>query len=588
MEIFGAYRIEAEIGAGGMGRVFRAVHVDLARTVALKVLLTGAGAGSEAERRFEREARVAMTLRHASLVSVFDAGVVDGQRYIAMELIDGTPLHHLIARDGALAPARAARLAREVAEGLAYLHAHGIVHRDVKPSNVMVERSGRARLLDFGLALPFDATRMTEAGVVVGTPRYCAPEVLHGEDHTPASDVFGLGRMLDEMLPAERDGALADLVRKLTQPDPARRQLSSAKVVQLLAELESTPAARTAMLAVAPRPRTRVAAVAAAALLGAVLLTVLVATRRIRPQPPAPPPAASPSPPGRPDPLRVQIFVQKLLELRRAVPELAELRRRWNAELSLEIATGRPSIRTLTREVFQSMKRIDAELQEVLAEADQGRLEDLDPAHAEVLVNLRGLEGYVFLWSSRWRDPEDPGIAGRRRWRAPLTVEALIAGDHLVAADLTAIRPTLEIARRVARLGGERIRSTPGAYIAGIMHVAGAASMVAADASRNESTAWMSEVALAAARAFDAFNDALVPAAAAPATDAGVWLDRLVVRTWLWGFRGLPQRAGAVLRGPDRLPFTRDGLLADYRELEALVPADYRKSVASLRDALAR
>ena len=207
--LVGPYHVVSQLGAGGMGEVYRARDPRLAREVALKVIRRVLSVGPDAEDdtldRLLREAVLASALNHPNIVTIYETGVVDTDRYVAMELIEGRTLRQ-VAKDG-LAVSRALGIARQVAEALAVAHAAQIVHRDIKPDNVMVRPDGYVKLLDFGLAKmqPEIVTvgqtgPTTEAGVLLGTIGYMAPEQARGEIVTQEADVFALGVMMYELV----------------------------------------------------------------------------------------------------------------------------------------------------------------------------------------------------------------------------------------------------------------------------------------------------------------------------------------------------------------------------------------------------
>jgi YVTN family beta-propeller protein len=204
----GSYRIEAVLGQGGMGVVYRAADLRLGRMVALK-LLTRDGAGdARMRRRFLTESRLAAAIGHAGIVPVYEAGEIDGHLFIAMRYVEGVDLAALLRREGALEPERAVDLVAQVADALDVAHAHGLLHRDVKPSNVLIAREGsveHAYLADFGLVKEVETrTEATASDGLVGTVGYMAPERIRGEAVDHRSDLYSLGCVLFECLTGER------------------------------------------------------------------------------------------------------------------------------------------------------------------------------------------------------------------------------------------------------------------------------------------------------------------------------------------------------------------------------------------------
>jgi serine/threonine-protein kinase len=196
------YRVEALLGRGGMGVVYRAWHLRLGRAVALKMLLAGPGARSEELQRFQRETEAVASLRHANIVQVYDAGDVDGRPYFTMELIEGANLAEQV--QGAPQPAgQAAALVATLADAIQAAHQGGIVHRDLKPGNVLLTGDGTPKVSDFGLARRLEGGGgLTLSGTPVGTPSYMAPEQARGDRRAigPATDVYALGAILYELL----------------------------------------------------------------------------------------------------------------------------------------------------------------------------------------------------------------------------------------------------------------------------------------------------------------------------------------------------------------------------------------------------
>ena len=188
--------------------------VDLDRPVALKRLAENLSRDEELRRRFLREARLAARLSHPNVVRVFDVGEDDGRPFIAMEYVEGETLADLLARRGPLPVAEAATLGVQICAGLAAAHAAGLVHRDVKPQNLLLGTDGVLKLGDFGIAVGYEGTRLTLAGTVLGTVGYLAPEQARGEEVTAAADIYAVGAVLYELLtgePALTAGSLAEL-----------------------------------------------------------------------------------------------------------------------------------------------------------------------------------------------------------------------------------------------------------------------------------------------------------------------------------------------------------------------------------------
>jgi serine/threonine-protein kinase len=196
----GPYRIEALLGEGGMGQVFRATRQPDGAVVALKVVKAALAGDAELTRRFQRETKAAATVQHRHLIGVLDAGEDDGRHYIAMPLVSGRTLDARIEAEGPLPIADAIQLTCEVAAGLDALHGAGVVHRDIKPSNIMLDESGMAALTDFGLAKGERFSTITRTGQVLGTLDYMAPELIRGDDPGPPSDIYALGCVVFQCL----------------------------------------------------------------------------------------------------------------------------------------------------------------------------------------------------------------------------------------------------------------------------------------------------------------------------------------------------------------------------------------------------
>ncbi|MEE4540483.1 protein kinase [Streptomyces sp. V4-01] len=257
------FRLEEPAGRGGMGEVWRACDERLGRTVAVKLLADCATDDPVAVARFEREARIAARLHHPHVVGVYDFGVDGGRCFLVMEYVDGGTLADELRRSGPLRLDRFAVLAGQTADGLAAAHGQGIVHRDVKPSNVLVDGDGLVKIADFGIARLHStqtATDTTVAGQVRGTSMYVAPETVLGRPTTSAGDVYSLGCSLYEMLtgrpPFQAETPLAVLWQHVERPFTPLARLRPEAPADLRAYVE-------AMLAKDPAQRPAAADVAA-------------------------------------------------------------------------------------------------------------------------------------------------------------------------------------------------------------------------------------------------------------------------------------------------------------------------------------
>jgi eukaryotic-like serine/threonine-protein kinase len=219
------YELVEICGTGGMSTVYKAHDQLLERNVALKVLHPHYGDDAEYVERFRREARAVAQLSHPNIVTVIDRGEADGHQFIVFEFIDGENLKELVGRTGPLPVRRAVELGIAVADGLAFAHEHGLVHRDVKPQNVLLSRDGEAKVTDFGIARSLDVEHgVTQTGTVMGTSNYLSPEQANGQPVTPATDVYSLGVVLYEMLTAEvpfpGDNFVAVAMKHLNETPP--------------------------------------------------------------------------------------------------------------------------------------------------------------------------------------------------------------------------------------------------------------------------------------------------------------------------------------------------------------------------------
>jgi eukaryotic-like serine/threonine-protein kinase len=224
----GRYRILERIAAGGMGEVFRAHDAVLAREVAIKILHRSLAGDADFIDRFRREARAAAVLNHPNIAGVYDWGAVDGIYYMTMEFVRGQSLRELVAARGRLLPAQAADVLVQVLAALQHAHRHGIVHRDVKPENVIVTPDGVAKVADFGLARAYADGTATRAGAVTGTVQYLAPEQIRGEPADPRTDLYSVGILAYELvtgrLPFTGETSMAIAYKHLSErvPPPSR------------------------------------------------------------------------------------------------------------------------------------------------------------------------------------------------------------------------------------------------------------------------------------------------------------------------------------------------------------------------------
>lgn len=255
----GRYRVERVLGEGAMAKVLLAHDAELGREVAVKLLDEGLAADPSFRARFAREARVAAGLSHPNIVTVFDVGELDGRPFIVMELVPGRTLEERLSRDGKLPANDVLSIARQVCAGLEQAHANGLVHRDLKPGNLIERDDGTIKIADFGIARAVEGTELTEAGTVVGTAAYLAPEQAEAGTVTPATDLFALGVVLYELLtgrqpwkveslaqlagrrevtppelPADTPPGLRAAIERSLQPEPEDRPSSAAEFARLL------------------------------------------------------------------------------------------------------------------------------------------------------------------------------------------------------------------------------------------------------------------------------------------------------------------------------------------------------------------
>jgi len=315
------YEIRAEIGRGGMGAVYKGYDPTLDRYVAVKVLAPHLVWEKESVQRFVREARAAARLKHAGIVTIYDVGQEASWYYFVMEYLEGETLTEVIKQRGQLPPDEVVQILHPLADALDYAHHHGLVHRDIKPGNVIVSPEGLVTLTDFGIARAAQETRLTATGTIVGTPEYMSPEQVRGLTADARSDQYSLAVVAYEMLvgrvPFEADSTLALLHMVAYEPPPsiceARPELPMEVEAVLTKALAKEPGDRYALasgfvdvlgralageeVVKAPRLVPEPSAPAPASVTGAAEATVKVSTPVMEPEKAAVPAAAVSPPP---------------------------------------------------------------------------------------------------------------------------------------------------------------------------------------------------------------------------------------------------------------------------------------------------
>jgi serine/threonine protein kinase len=354
----GRYGVERTLGTGGMAVVYLARDEELGRPVAIKVLDGRFAGDGEFRERFVREARMAARLAHPNIVSIYDAGEEDGRPFIVMECVKGTTLAEEVARRKRLPPHEVVDLALQACGGLAHAHDAGLVHRDVKPQNLLLREDGVLKIADFGIARSAEATQLTQVGTVLGTVQYLSPEQAAGKQVTAAADLYSLGAVLYELLTGqlprsfeslaelgaghgepispvhelapEVSEPLEDVVMRCLARNPAYRPRSAAALAHELAAASPEPPTE-------PLPRTTVAratevtpgsvermpasrrrrawlGLGAAALLAAALIALAVAVGDDSGNAPTQTPAVEPVPPGSSPSERAQNLAEWIRE----------------------------------------------------------------------------------------------------------------------------------------------------------------------------------------------------------------------------------------------------------------------------------
>jgi serine/threonine protein kinase len=240
--IGGRYELQELVGSGGMSSVYRAHDQLLERNVALKILHERYGDDDEYVERFRREARAVAQLAHPNIVTVIDRGEDDGRQFIVFEYIDGENLKQVVEREGPLPLEQVIEVGLEIAQGLAFAHERGIVHRDVKPQNVLLNGDGKAKVTDFGIARTLDVEKgVTQTGTVLGTSDYIAPEQASGQVVSRETDVYSLGVVLFELLtgsvPFRGESFVAVALQHVSEPPPSvleRRPETPARLAELV------------------------------------------------------------------------------------------------------------------------------------------------------------------------------------------------------------------------------------------------------------------------------------------------------------------------------------------------------------------
>jgi serine/threonine protein kinase/Tfp pilus assembly protein PilF len=248
----GRYQIIEELGHGGMGRAYKVLDTDIKEKIALKLLRPEIALDKETVERFSNELKLARKISHRNVCRMFDLGKAEGTTFITMEFVPGEDLKKLIRKMGQVGAARAVSIAKQVCEGLAEAHHLGVIHRDLKPQNIMVDEDGNARIMDFGIARSLSGKGITEAGVMIGTPEYMSPEQAEGKEVDQRSDIYSLGVILYEMMagrpPFEGDTPLAVVYKhKNDIPSDPRKwnpQIPRSLVKLILKCLEKDPLKR--------------------------------------------------------------------------------------------------------------------------------------------------------------------------------------------------------------------------------------------------------------------------------------------------------------------------------------------------------
>lgn len=231
------YEVIEELGKGGMGRVYKVFDKKIKEKVALKLLRPEISSDEETVERFSNELKYARKIIHKNVCRMFDLGEEEGTHYITMEYVSGEDLKSMIRMMGRMSPGQAVSITRQICEGLAEAHKLGVVHRDLKPQNIMIDREGNARIMDFGIARSLKAKGITDGGIIIGTPEYMSPEQVEGKEIDQRADIYALGVILYEMLigrvPFEGDTPLSIAVKHKTEAPQDPRKINAQVRVDL-------------------------------------------------------------------------------------------------------------------------------------------------------------------------------------------------------------------------------------------------------------------------------------------------------------------------------------------------------------------
>ncbi|MEK7470118.1 MAG: serine/threonine-protein kinase [Planctomycetota bacterium] len=458
----GGCRISRKIGSGGMGAVYEGLHIGLDKKVAIKILPPEFTTHATALERFQREARAAAKLEHANIVQVLNVGNEGGYNFIVMQFVEGESLGKLVSRRRSVPWLEALKFVRDAARGLVSAHAAGVVHRDIKPDNILIAKDGVAKVADFGLARTLDSNvSLSTTGQIMGTPDYMSPEQAQAQKIDGRSDVYSLGATFYFLLSgkkpfhadtplaiimkhvseaprplreinAEIPAAVANVISKMMAKKPEDRFPDCAAVVAALDELErgGTPVSSGSLPSVPspgglsqvilqPESSARgllfVGAGIAGVLLFAVIVVAMVKSRREVPAAPARPPEATPAVGAgpAPDPPTTD---KKVLDLYRTLTEsiaAREWRQATDALKSLRMLSETPAYKSIEADVLQHADQIRIHVERVAS----GVLTDLPGGAERYTFEFDGREGEADfletrLWSRGMRPMENGFLVG--------------------------------------------------------------------------------------------------------------------------------------------------------------------------------